>query len=177
MSGRSGSLRMWVPSDSKGHRTACSRSGKLKTRAFVPECTMMGPQRSSRQVSICTFVPNWRWTSPFGSPFRWTGQRSQEQPGWAREHGRIRNESIWKSSVESLAAVRPRDAPTRSVPLSRIGMEAFVGLDECRVLRPCIWHGLDLAIHLRLISSLEGWMVVLQTWQICLRRRNNNFEF
>ena len=65
--------------------------------------TMMGPWRCSRQVSLCTSVPNWRWTSPFGAPLRRTGQRSQERPGWtvpsARGHGRTRNGSIRNSSV------------------------------------------------------------------------------
>ena len=104
---------------------------------------------------------NWRWTSPFGAPLRRTGHRIQERPGWtvpsARGHGRTRNGSIrnfsvltgvaswwlslrnWRTLDRGVPPVRGKlggsespCCPTRSVPLSRIGMEASVG-DDCRV--------------------------------------------
>ena len=45
--------------------------------------------------------------------------------------------------------------PTRSVPLSPIGMEASVGPDDRGVLRPSLWWSL----HLQRFNLLgeEGW--------------------
>ena len=143
-------------------------SGRLKTRGLAPERTLARVCREAgatvrynaklrdmdlavsanndraievlATVSLCTLVPNWQWTSPFGAPLLRTVQR---RPGAARMDGavctRAREDKERKHSellradrcrlvvvaletggrwseeslqfVESLAAVRARDAP------------------------------------------------------------------
>ena len=136
-----------TPLDSRGrHRALCSRSGRLKTRALaahtggsvqagttvrcnakLPDTdlavsAMTGPERCSRQVSLCSSVPNWRDIA-MRCALASDGTAQPERPGLtvlcARGLGRPRNGSIPNSSVLTgvpswWLLLKPEDAEARS---------------------------------------------------------------